>query len=128
MRPTAAARASRRRSSRSRVPATRASRISPPPSRARPTRPRGIRPAPRTVLVDNTAPTGALTAPADGAPVRATVTLESNASDAGSGVASVQFEVKGPGDSSFADLGAALTSAPFAYDWSTGPLEDGSYE
>src|SRR5205823_4980350 len=60
----------------------------------------------RTVLVDNTAPTGALTQPADGAQLRATVTLASSSDDDGSGVASAQFQVEGSGDSSFSDLGA----------------------
>src|SRR5439155_57594 len=84
--------------------------------------------AARTVLVDNTAPAGALTQPAADAAVRGSVTLASSSADAGSGVASAQLQVKAPGDSSFSDLGAALTSTPYTIDWSTGALDDGSYE
>src|SRR5205085_160255 len=84
--------------------------------------------ATRTVLVDNTAPTGSLTQPADGASVRATVTLASSSADGGSGVAAAQFQVKGPSDSSFPDLGAAVTTSPYTFDWNTASRADGSYD
>ena len=45
-----------------------------------------------TIRVDNTAPTGGVTAPAAGANVRGTIALTSNSADAGSGVATVQFQ------------------------------------
>ena len=82
--------------------------------------------AARTVTVDNTAPTGSLTAPADGAAVRASVTVSSNSADAASGVASVQFQLKGPNDSSYSDLGTAVTSPPFQVTWDTTAGDEGS--
>ena len=45
-----------------------------------------------TVRVDNTNPTGSVTAPAAAANLRDTVALTSNSADAGSGVATVQFQ------------------------------------
>src|SRR5205085_1309628 len=84
--------------------------------------------ASRTVIVDNTAPTGTITAPAAGAALRGTAVVSSDPADDGSGVASVQFEVEAPGASSFSSLGSAVTSAPFRDSWSTGSLADGSYD
>ena len=45
-----------------------------------------------TIRVDNTLPTGAVTAPAAGANVRGTIALTSDSADSGSGVATVQFQ------------------------------------
>ena len=49
-------------------------------------------PASIQVRVDNTLPTGSVTSPAGGANLRGTVTLASDSADAGSGVATVQFQ------------------------------------
>ena len=65
-----------------------------------------------TVTSDTTAPTVAVTAPAGGATVSGTVTLQATASD-NVGVTSVQFTVDG------ANLGSADTSAPYAASWDT---------
>ena len=45
-----------------------------------------------TIRVDNTLPTGSVTSPAAGANVRGTIALTGNSADAGSGVATVQFQ------------------------------------
>src|SRR5207248_1680575 len=82
----------------------------------------------RTVLVDNTAPTGTITAPAAGAALRGAVVVSSDPADDGSGVASAQLQLEGPDDASFSDLGSAITAAPYTYDWGTGSLSDGSYD
>src|SRR5207249_458775 len=81
-----------------------------------------------TVVVDNTAPAGALTQPAAGAPLRAVVTLAASSADGGSGVASAPFQVEGPDDSSFSDLGGALTASPYDHSWDTTAVADGSYD
>src|SRR5437867_2652734 len=85
--------------------------------------------ATNTILVDNTAPDGGLTAPADGATIRSSATVSANPSDGGSGVASIQFQVKGPDDSGFGNLDAYLTSAPWQVSWDTagGGFADGTY-
>lgn len=81
--------------------------------------------APVTVLVSNgtadiTAPTVSLTAPANGATVKNTVTVSANASD-NIGVVSVQFTLNG------VNLGAPDTTAPFAISWNTTGAANGSY-
>ncbi len=45
-----------------------------------------------TIRVDNTLPTGSVTAPAGGANVRGTIALTSDSADTGSGVATVQYQ------------------------------------
>ncbi|MEX2255948.1 MAG: Ig-like domain-containing protein, partial [Acidimicrobiia bacterium] len=73
-----------------------------------------------TVRVDNTLPTGAVTAPTDGASVRSTVSLTSNSADAGgSGVDSVQFQ-RSP-----ASAGAWTNQAA---SWDTTAQADGQYD
>src|SRR5205823_5770153 len=84
--------------------------------------------AARTVIVDNTAPAGALTQPADGAAIRGVVTVASGSADGGAGVDSVQFQVEAAGDSSFSDLGQAVTQAPYQTSWTTTGVADGTYE
>ena len=74
----------------------------------------------RGVGGDSTPPTVAITAPAAGATVAGLVTVTANASDSG-GVAGVQFRLDG------AALGAEDTSAPFAIDWDTSTVADGSH-
>ena len=73
--------------------------------------------------IDNTSPdSAAVTAPAGGANVGgSTVALAATASDATSGVASVAFEVKPTGASSFTTVDADTNGAPFTGVWSPAP-------
>ena len=78
-------------------------------------------------VVDNTDPTGNLTAPTAGSFLRGTVTLESNSSDTGSGVASVSFERSPAGQNSWTEIGSDTTS-PYSVSWNTAPTDDGLYD
>ncbi len=69
---------------------------------------------------DTTPPTVAITAPANGATVSATVTVSANASD-NVGVAGVQFYVDG------ATLGAEDTAGPYSVSWDTTSAANGSH-
>src|SRR5207248_978024 len=60
-----------------------------------------------TVRVDNTAPTGSLTAPANNASVRLTVTVSSSSADSGSGVASAVFQRSPNGANTWTTIGTA---------------------
>ena len=80
------------------------------------------------VRVDNTLPTGAVTAPAAAANVRGTVAVTSSTADAGSGVASAQFQISPAGTAVWAALGAADTAAPFTVSWDTTAFTDGLYD
>jgi hypothetical protein len=75
--------------------------------------------------VDNSAPT--LTFADPGAAVRAAVTLQATAADAGSGVASVRYRYRS-GGGAWQDACTA-TSAPYDCTWSTsGAVADGTYD
>ncbi len=79
--------------------------------------------------VDNTAPAGAVTAPAASANVRGdAVTVTSSSADAGSGVATVQFQSSPRAAATWTPLGAALTSAPYSMAWDTTTFADGLYD
>ena len=79
------------------------------------------------VLVDNTAPTGSITAPGSGTAVSsAIVHLVASASDAGSGLASVTFQQRTPGGS-WLDVATDAT-APYEADWNRTGLPDGPYQ
>jgi uncharacterized repeat protein (TIGR01451 family) len=81
----------------------------------------------RSFLVDNTIPTGNLTAPIAGF-LHGTVTLESDSSDTGSGVASVSFQRSPAGQDNWTEIGADTTS-PYSASWDTRPPGlDGSYD
>ncbi|MCR4294630.1 MAG: Ig-like domain-containing protein, partial [Elusimicrobia bacterium] len=69
---------------------------------------------------DATAPVVSLTAPAAGAKVSGTVNVTASATD-NTGVAAVQLKLDG------ANLGPALTAAPYTYAWSTTGTPDGSH-
>jgi hypothetical protein len=69
---------------------------------------------------DAVAPTVALTAPADAATVKATVTVSANASD-NVGVSGVQFKLDG------ANLGAEDTSSPYSVAWNTATATNGAH-
>ena len=81
-----------------------------------------------TFKYDGTSPTGTVTAPENGASVSgsAVSVASTTAADPASGVASVQFQVK-PGAGSFANLGAADSSAPYGTSWDTTAIANGSY-
>ncbi|MBI4172541.1 MAG: Ig-like domain-containing protein, partial [Actinobacteria bacterium] len=72
------------------------------------------------VRVDNTNPTGSVTAPAASANVAgAAVSVTSDSADAGSGVASAQFQRSPAGAGTWTNLGAADTTSPYAVSWDT---------
>jgi hypothetical protein len=77
--------------------------------------------------VDNTAPTGSVTAPGAGDIVSGAITVTSaDVADAGSGLASVEFQVK-PVDGAFSTLGTDTTS-PYLASWNTASgYPDGAY-
>jgi hypothetical protein len=79
--------------------------------------------------VDPFAPTGSITAPADGSALHgSSVTVTSNSSDTGgSGVASAQFQVASHGGA-FSNLGAADTTSPYSGTWNSATGPDGQYD
>ena len=80
------------------------------------------------VRVDNTAPTGAVTAPAAAANVRGSVAVTSNSADAGSGVASAQFQSSPHSAATWTNVGAADTTSPYSVSWDTTTYTDGLYD
>ncbi|HWB57305.1 MAG TPA: Ig-like domain-containing protein [Gaiellaceae bacterium] len=81
----------------------------------------------QAVVVDNTGPTGSLTAPADASFVAGSVTVSSNSADSGSGVASAQFERRPAGGGSWTSIATDSTS-PYSVSWDTTALADGDYD
>src|SRR5262249_26283169 len=78
--------------------------------------------------VDNTAPTGSVTAPAAAANVRGNaVAVTSSSADGGSGVATVQFQSSPHSAGTWTNLGATLTVSPYAITWDTTTFTDGLY-
>jgi hypothetical protein len=72
-----------------------------------------------TTTIDNTNPTGSITAPTNSAIVSGSaVSVTSSSADATSGVASAQFQVA-PHSGSFSNLGSADTSSPYGVTWNT---------
>jgi hypothetical protein len=65
-----------------------------------------------SVSVDNTVPTGSITAPAAGATVSGTTAVTASASD-NVAIASVQFQLDGQ------NLGSPVTAAPYSVNWDT---------
>ena len=81
------------------------------------------------VRVDNTNPTGSITAPAASANVRgAAVTVSSDSADGGSGVANAQFQRSPAGAGVWTNIGAADTTSPYSVAWDTTALADGLYD
>ncbi len=74
-----------------------------------------------TITIDNTAPTGSVTDPSDGATVVGTVGVVVSASDPTSGVASVELLVDG------ATTGIIDTTSPFLLGWDSTSVLDGSH-
>ena len=81
----------------------------------------------QTVTVDNTNPTGSLTAPADGAQVSGTVAVSSDSADAGSGVAERGLPAAPERRRPWTTI-ANDTTAPYSTNWDTTPLGDGDYD
>jgi Bacterial Ig domain/Bacterial Ig-like domain len=75
--------------------------------------------------VDNTAPSVTVTDP--GAAVGGTVTLQTTASDSGSGVASVKYEYRTSPSGAWTTACTAASS-PFSCTWTTTALTDGLYD
>src|SRR5438128_1939422 len=73
-----------------------------------------------TVFNDSTPPAVSLTAPANGATVAGTVTISASATD-NVGVVAVQFMLDG------ANLGAEVTTAPYATSWNTALASAGAH-
>jgi chitinase len=87
----------------------------------------GTSPVRSNVRIDNTSPSGELTAPAAGTTVGGpNVQLASSAADAGSGVASVAYEVR-PTGGSFTTV-ATSTASPFDATWDATGLASGNYD
>jgi hypothetical protein len=80
--------------------------------------------------VDNTAPTGAVTAPAANAFVSgASVAVSANSADSGSGVLSAQFQTSPRGAGTWSNLGAADATSPYGVTWNTtSGYPDGLYD
>ncbi|MBI2157832.1 MAG: Ig-like domain-containing protein, partial [Candidatus Rokubacteria bacterium] len=72
------------------------------------------------LTADTTPPTVAITAPAVGATVAGSITVSATATD-NVGVVGVQFKLDG------ANLGAALTTAPYAVSWNTTTVPNGTH-
>jgi parallel beta-helix repeat protein len=70
------------------------------------------------VIVDNTPPTVALTAPSDNATVTGTIPVSADASD-NAGVIGVQFKVDG------INLGTEVAMAPYSMSWDTSTVANG---
>jgi len=81
----------------------------------------------QVVKIDKTNPTGSITAPANGAIVRNTVTVSSNSADALSGVASVTFEAAPSGTGTWTAVGTD-TASPYGFSVNTATLADGRWD
>ena len=79
-----------------------------------------------TAASDWTPPTVAVTNP--GATVSGTTTITATASDANSGIASVVLQYAPAGSSTWTNLCAARTTAPYSCSWATTAVPDGAYQ
>ena len=83
---------------------------------------------PTNVVVDNTNPTGTVTAPANGGFATASTTVTSNSADATAGVYSAAYQYSPAGAGSWTSI-ATDTVTPFSVSWNTTGLTDGgSYD
>src|SRR5205085_1528267 len=88
----------------------------------------GTSPLRSNVRIDNTAPTGSLTAPTAGSTVGgSSVALSVTASDTGAGVASVAYELRPTGGGAFSQI-ASSSTAPFGATWDATTVSTGSYD
>jgi hypothetical protein len=79
------------------------------------------------VLLDNTAPSGSMTAPGSGTAVSSSIVhLAASASDAGSGLVSVTFQQR-PAGGAWSQV-AVDANAPYEADWNRSGFPDGAYE
>ena len=69
--------------------------------------------------VDNTAPTGSITAPVASANIKGTFSVTSNSADTGSGVASALFQRSPAGTNTWTNVAAADTTSPYTASWVT---------
>jgi hypothetical protein len=76
---------------------------------------------------DTTPPTGAITAPANGAAVHGTVTVSSSSADTASGVASAQFQYSPHSANTWTTIGTDATG-PYSSPWNTTGLAAGQYD
>jgi hypothetical protein len=79
------------------------------------------RSATKTLTVDNTAPTAAVTAPSG--PLTGSTTVTGSATDAGSGIDTAKLQYRRTGDTGWTDMCATTTCT-----WNTAALADGSYD
>ncbi len=80
-----------------------------------------------TFTLDNTAPTGSITAPAAGTIGGTVAVTSSDAADTGgSGLASVQFQEK-PTAGSFTTIGTVNAPGPYTVNWDTTGVANGTY-
>ncbi len=79
-----------------------------------------------TFTVDTAPPTGSITAPSAGT-VGGTVTVTSDSTDAGSGVAAAQFQLA-PHGGAFSNLGPADPTSPYQASWDTTTVANGQYD
>jgi chitinase len=75
--------------------------------------------------VDNTAPTMSMTNP--GSPITGSVSFSGTATDSGSGVTSVTFQVSPAGLNTWSDL-CSDTTSPYSCSYDTSLLADGTYD
>jgi hypothetical protein len=75
--------------------------------------------------VDNTAPTVSITNP--GSPIGGTKTFDGSASDGGSGVSSVTFQISPVGANTWSDMCSDSTS-PYSCSYDTSGVSDGQYD
>jgi hypothetical protein len=75
--------------------------------------------------VDNTAPAASMTNP--GSPIGGTKTFDGSASDGGSGVSSVTFQISPTGANTWSDLCSDATS-PYSCSYDTSAVSDGQYD
>src|SRR5439155_27220049 len=73
-----------------------------------------------SVTVDNSPPTVSISSPTSGASVPGTITVSASATD-DVGVVGVQFKVDG------VNLGAEVTTAPYAVSWNTTTASNGAH-
>jgi len=82
-----------------------------------------------SVRIDNTSPTGSLTAPAPDAILSGSaISLTSNSDDDVSGVASAQFQRSPSGAGAWTTVGVADTEGPYSVDLDTTMVSDGLYD
>ena len=77
--------------------------------------------------VDNTNPTGSITAPLANANVNGTVSVTSDSADAGSGVASAVFQRSPAGAGTWTTI-STDTTAPYSASWDTTAVTDGQFD